>query len=82
MYKPLSFLERKIISKTRLGILPIRLETARYLRPVLPEEERLCFCDNNEIESECHVIYKCVKYTGRPKNNCDKILMPFLAIKQ
>ena len=26
--KPLSFIERKTISKLRLGILPIRLETA------------------------------------------------------
>ena len=24
----------------------------------------------------------CQTHTGRPKNNCDKILMPFLAIKQ
>ena len=62
VYKPLSFIERKIISKTRLGILPIRLETARYLRPVLPEDQRLCFCNNNQVESECHVIYKCAKY--------------------
>ena len=46
--KPLSFVERKTISKLRLGILPIRLETACYVRPILPvnfsqlsEEERL-----------------------------------------
>jgi hypothetical protein len=64
VYKPLSFPERKIISKTRLGILPIRLETARYLRPVLPEEQRLCFCNNNEVESECHVLYRCVQYNN------------------
>ena len=51
-----------MVSKTRLGILPIRLETARYLRPVLPEEQRLCYCNNNEVESEYHVIYKCAKY--------------------
>ena len=36
--KPLSFIERKVVSKLRLGILPIRLETARYLRPVVPED--------------------------------------------
>jgi hypothetical protein len=39
VYKPLSFIERKIISKTHLGIFPICLETARYLRPVLPKEQ-------------------------------------------
>lgn len=62
VYKPLSFLERKTISKTRLGILPIRLETARYVRPKLPEAERLCYCNSGEIESECHVLFNCEKY--------------------
>ena len=38
--KPLSFVERRMVSKLRLGILPIRLETARYERPVPLEEER------------------------------------------
>ena len=55
-YKPLSFLERKTISKTRLGILPIRLETARYLRPIIPEEQRTCYCNDGEPESEHHVL--------------------------
>ena len=49
--KPLSFFERKILSKLRLGILPIRLETGRYLRPVLPEAQRLCYCNSGEVES-------------------------------
>ena len=76
VYKPLSFLERKVISKTRLGILPIRLETARYLRPVLPEEQRLCFCKNNEVESECHVIYKCAKYDNLRQTWLSKLEKP------
>jgi hypothetical protein len=60
--KPLSFLERKTISKLRLGILPIRLETARYLRPVVPENQRFCYCNSGEIESEFHVLFICRKY--------------------
>ena len=36
IFKPLTFLERKIISKTRLGILPLRIETSRYLRLIVP----------------------------------------------
>ena len=64
VYKPLSFLERKTISKTRLGILPIRLETARYLRPVVPEEQRLCYCNSGEPESEFHVLFICEKYSN------------------
>ena len=62
VFKPLSFVERKTVSKTRLGILPIRLETARYLRPRVPEEQRLCYCDSGIIESEYHVVFQCVKY--------------------
>ena len=60
--KPLSFFERKILSKLRLGILPIRLETGRYLRPVLPEAQRLCYCNSGEVESESHVLFICQKY--------------------
>ena len=30
------------MAKTRLGCLPVRLETGRYLIPRLPEEERVC----------------------------------------
>ena len=62
IYKPLSFLERKTISKLRLGILPIRLETARYIKPVVPEEQQLCYCNNGEVESEYHVLFSCEKY--------------------
>ena len=60
--KPLSFVERKTISKLRLGILPIRVETARYVRPVLPENQRFCYCNDGNIESEYHVMFVCVKY--------------------
>ena len=39
--KPLTFVERRIISKIRLGILPLRVETAWYTRP---EHQRVCCC--------------------------------------
>ena len=60
--KPLTFHERKLVSKLRLGILPIRLETARYIRPVVPEAQRLCYCNSGEIESEFHVLFVCQMY--------------------
>jgi len=60
--KPLSFLERKMISKLRLGILPLRMETARYERPIIPENERLCYCQSGAIESEYHVLIECSVY--------------------
>ena len=62
--KPLSFVERRTVSKFRLGILPIRIETARYLRPVLPEIERVCYCDSGDVESEYHVMFVCNKYNN------------------
>ena len=51
-----------MVSKLRLGILPIRLETASYERPVPQEEERTCYCGSQEIESESHVLFNCRKY--------------------
>ena len=60
--KPLSFIERKTISKLRLGVLPVRLETARYLGPIVPEDQRFCYCMSSEIESEAHVLFSCKVY--------------------
>jgi hypothetical protein len=40
--KPLSFFQRRMMAKLRLGCLPIRLETGRYSIPRLPENERTC----------------------------------------
>ena len=74
--KPLSFVERKSISKLRLGILPLRIETARYIRPILPENQRLCYCDSGEIESEYHAIFICVKYTNLRDAWLKKICIP------
>ena len=76
VYKSLSFLERKMISKIRLGILPIRLETARYLRPILPENERLCYCHNGEPECEYHVLFICVKYSNLRQLWLQKLTKP------
>ena len=64
--KPLTFIQRKFLAKLRLGILPLRLETARYQRPTRPEHERVCLiCGNlNEIENESHFLLSCKAYTG------------------
>ena len=58
----MSFLERRTMSKLRLGILPIRIETGRYLRPIVPENERFCYCNSGDIESEEHILFVCEKY--------------------
>ena len=61
---PLSFVQKMFLAKTRLAALPIRLETGRYERPRLLEQERLCpSCKNSEsIENEEHFIFFCEKY--------------------
>ena len=74
--KPLSFVERKTISKLRLGILPIRIETARYIRPILPENERVCYCISGQIESECYVLFSCPIYYDLRHEWLNKLCIP------
>ena len=74
--KPLSFLERKTLSKLRLGILPIRLETARYLRPIVPEDQRLCYCNSGAVESEFHILFICEKYSNLREAWMTKLTRP------
>ena len=74
--KPLTFHERKLISKLRLGILPIRLETARYVRPVVPEAQRLCYCKSGDIETEFHVLFVCQMYENLRETWLTKLSKP------
>ena len=59
-----------MMAKLKLGCLPIRVETARYSIPRLPESERYCLvCKNHEtmldtsdlgsIENEAHFLFQC-----------------------
>lgn len=80
--KSLSFVEKKAVSQLRLGILPIRLETARYLRPLVPEAERVCYCNSGEIENEVHLLFHCTKYDHLRLHWLEKLDIPenFLTI--
>ena len=63
IFKPLSFMQRKTLSKFRLGLHHLRIETARFIRPGIPPEERLCLiCNSGEIEDESHFLLFCNKY--------------------
>ena len=63
IYKPLSFKQRKEMSKLRLGLLNLRIETARSIRPSVPPEQRLCLlCNNGDIEDETHFLLSCGIY--------------------
>ena len=85
--KPLTFYERRMMAKTRLGCLPIRLETARYLLPRLPEEERYCLvCRNfsntsnnpifDHVESEIHYLFSCAAYGAERDEWLSKLTLP------
>ena len=51
------------MSRFRLGVLKLRLETARYVWPKVPPEQRLCLlCNNGEVEDESHFLLACNRY--------------------
>ena len=56
-------MQRKQMSRFRLGLLKLRQETARYIRPKVPPEQRLCLlCNNGEVEDEIHFLLFCSRY--------------------
>lgn len=53
--------ERSLLAQLRCGILPIRVETGRYIGETL--EQRLCkLCSEGVIEDETHFVVKCNFY--------------------
>ena len=80
--KPLSFVQKKFISKTRLGSLPIRLETGRFSRPILEEHLRICLICNQgafggqNVENEHHFIFVCGAYATIREIWMSKLILP------
>ena len=82
------FKQRKRLAQLRLGCLPIRLETERFARPILPAEQRYCLqpeCDNTtqnlpdhgkHVDNEFHFLIKCSQYRSLRKELFDKIRIP------
>ena len=57
----ISKIERAHLAQFHFGILPLKIETGRFIRQALPE--RICnLCQLNEIENEIHFLIKCPKY--------------------
>ena len=55
-------MQRKSLSKLRLGLLHLRIETARFVRPRVPPEDRICLvCNSGEVEDEYHFLLVCSK---------------------
>ena len=58
-----SFKQRKSLSKFRLGLLHLRIETGRFVRPRLEPEDRVCLiCRSGEVENELHFLLFCNEY--------------------
>ena len=51
---------RSTFAKLRMGVAPLRIETARYER--IEEENKLCFNCGDAVQSEEHVLLDCPLY--------------------
>ena len=57
----LSHSERSVLAQTRLGILPLHVETGRFTNT--PLNDRTCvICQSNAIEDEFHFLFECDAY--------------------
>ena len=55
------------MAQLRAGILPLHLETGRYVNT--PVHERICLCCNQEaVEDEFHFIFDCTLYSNLRHN--------------
>ena len=53
--------ERSLLAQFRFGILPLRIETGRFVN--MKEDERICqLCKGNEVEDEHHFLFVCPLY--------------------
>ena len=53
--------QRSILAQLRLGILPLYIETGRFIN--VKRENRICtLCEENEVEDELHFLFKCTLY--------------------
>ena len=59
----LTFKQKQIISKFRVGDHRLRIETGRHCRPRSPVENNVCtLCSLTDPEDECYFLWKCSKY--------------------
>jgi len=66
LYLNLNVWQRRTLSKLRIGVLPLEIETGRHCRPSIPLENRICtLCDLNVCESEYHFMLECPLYSDQ-----------------
>ena len=65
---------RRNFSKLRVSAHKLAIETGRYSKKPIPEEERLCiFCNRNDIENEYHFVMVCPYYTNHRNDFIQKL---------
>ena len=83
--KPLTFLQKKHLSKLRLGSLELRIESGRFSRPRLEINERICLVcrDNNlrldldpQVETEAHFLFLCAHYSNLRDTWLESVIKP------
>ena len=53
--------QRSLLCQLRIGVLPLRVETGRYIN--LKVEDRICEqCNLNSVEDELHFLFHCTLY--------------------
>ena len=50
------------MSAIRTGSNVLRIETGRYWNPMIPVEERICWCCGEAVEDEKHFVIHCREY--------------------
>ena len=64
--------QRSFLAHVRMGILPLNVETGRYLRK--PLNKRLCLlCTEREIEDQYHFLCSCPCYKTERDQICSCI---------
>ena len=62
---------RVIITRWRLSNHDLRIETGRYVRPLLPRNMRTCSMCVTLVEDEEHALYHCPLYADARRNYAD-----------
>ena len=59
--------EKSLLSQLRYGILPLRVETGRFVNE--PRCNRICtLCDSNSVEDQIHFVFHCNFYNTMREN--------------
>ena len=79
LIKPLSFIQRKFLTRLCTSCLELRICTGRYQR--MPEVDRICQvteqCETDaEVETEFHFVLRCSGYTDIRQQWLKSLVLP------